>query len=37
MYIYAGLSFYTNEQGLSDAFSQYGQVIEGAYFVWPLV
>ncbi|KAK6147260.1 hypothetical protein DH2020_018172 [Rehmannia glutinosa] len=23
-----GLSFYTNEQGLSEAFSQYGQVIE---------
>ncbi|PIN16659.1 hypothetical protein CDL12_10684 [Handroanthus impetiginosus] len=23
-----GLSYYTNEQGLSDAFSQYGQVIE---------
>ncbi|KAK6139891.1 hypothetical protein DH2020_026368 [Rehmannia glutinosa] len=24
-----GLSFYTNEQGLSEAFCQYGQVIEG--------
>lgn len=24
-----GLSFYTNEKGLSEAFSQYGQVIEG--------
>ncbi|KAM1213755.1 hypothetical protein FF1_005111 [Malus domestica] len=23
-----GLSFYTNEKGLSEAFSQYGQVIE---------
>ncbi|XP_034223504.1 small RNA-binding protein 11, chloroplastic isoform X1 [Prunus dulcis] len=24
-----GLSFYTNDKGLSEAFSQYGQVIEG--------
>ncbi|KAL0338667.1 UNVERIFIED_CONTAM: Small RNA-binding protein 11, chloroplastic [Sesamum angustifolium] len=26
--ISAGLSFYTTEQGLSEAFSQYGQVVE---------
>ncbi|KAK4480845.1 hypothetical protein RD792_011698 [Penstemon davidsonii] len=25
---FAGLSFYTSEEGLSEAFSQYGQVIE---------
>ena len=24
-----GLSFYTNDKGLSEAFSQYGQVVEG--------
>lgn len=27
--VLAGLSFYTTENGLSEAFSQYGQVIEG--------
>lgn len=26
-----GLSFYTNEKGLSEAFSRYGQVIEGDF------
>ncbi|CAI0462586.1 unnamed protein product, partial [Linum tenue] len=26
--IFAGLSFYTTEDGLSEAFSQYGQVVE---------
>lgn len=26
---FVGLSFYTNDKGLSEAFSQYGQVIEG--------
>lgn len=27
----AGLSFYTSNKGLSDAFSQYGQVVEGDF------
>lgn len=26
----SGLSFYTTDNGLSEAFSQYGQVVEGA-------
>lgn len=28
---FAGLSFYTTEKGLSEAFTQYGQVIEGIF------
>ncbi|KAL0374835.1 UNVERIFIED_CONTAM: Small RNA-binding protein 11, chloroplastic [Sesamum radiatum] len=28
-----GLSFYTTEQGLSEAFSQYGQVVEGIFSI----
>lgn len=31
---FVGLSFYTTEQGLSEAFSQYGQVIEGDYVLF---
>lgn len=29
---FAGLSSYTTEEALSEAFAQFGQVIEGAYF-----
>ncbi|KAG5556502.1 hypothetical protein RHGRI_006938 [Rhododendron griersonianum] len=28
-----GISFYTTEKGLLDAFSQYGQVVEGALWI----
>lgn len=33
MHHVAGLSFYTTEKGLLDAFSQYGQVVEGALWI----
>ena len=30
-YFAIGLSFYTSDKGLSEAFSQYGQVVEGEF------
>lgn len=33
MHPVAGISFYTTEKGLLDAFSQYGQVVEGALWI----